>query len=187
MAMSSGSLESKVKSNLTSRGFSFSGTHTRAPDLAKAVGVGVVGEIQSSAKVMVTTHAGGTFKVSGLSAGGMASKIKGSLSGSGFKFAAHSRADVIPSVISAAVTAEILSKCSVAIPYDGAGTFQIVGMSASALESAIISGLRGKGFNTGAGESSAMAYAVAKAVADEVNGNAVVSGGFASGGVFPVL
>lgn len=187
MAMSASALESKVRANLASRGFTFSGIYSRAPDLARAVGVGVVGEINASAIVIVPTHAGGTYKVTALSESGMFSKIKGELTRSGFNYGTHSRANITPSVIAKAVTDEVLAKCTVSIPYDGSGTFQIVGLSASALESAINSGLRAAGFNIDRGDSMHMAHAVANAVADEVNGSAVVSGGFAGGGSFPVL
>lgn len=187
MAMSASALESKIRANLSSRGFTLGGIHSRAPDLAKAVGVGVVGEINASAVVVVPTHAGGTYKVTALSESGMFSKIKAELTRQGFKYGEHSKANVTPSVIAQSVTDEVLSKCTVSIPYDGSGTFQIVGLSASALESSIIAGLLAAGFTTSRGDSAKMAYAVSQAVADEVNGSAVVSGGFAGGGVYPVL
>lgn len=187
MALSASSLENKVRANLTSLGFTFGGSYSRAHDLAKAVGVGVVGEINATAVVIVPTHAGSTFKVTDLSESGMFTKIKNELTARGFSFGNHSRGNVIPLVIAKAVTDEVLSKCTVSIPYDGSGTYQIIGLLAASLESAIIAGLRGQGFNIEYGDSGHMANAVANAVADEVNSSAVVSGSFAGGGTFPVL
>ena len=79
-----------------------------------------------------------------------------------------------------------LSKCKVAIPYDGSGAFQIIGLNASALKAAIDGGFSGKGFKLASGDISRFSDALAKAVTAEVNDKAVVQGSFTSGGTFPM-
>lgn len=187
MALSVDSLDGKLRAALIAGGVRLDGVHARSQHLARAVAVGTVGEINATAIVLVPTHAGGTYSVTGLSQSGMNQKIKGSLSGAGFTFGNHSRANVINDALSEAITSHVLANCQVTIPYDGSGEFSVTGMNEAALRGEIIQILSGHGFNVARGDSSIMATAVAKAVTNEVNAAAVVRGSFAGGGAFPVL
>jgi hypothetical protein len=186
MPISASSLEGLIRGNLSGAGFVLGGDHAKVGIAAKAVAVGVVGEVLATGKVIVPPHAGGTYSVTGLSGSGMSAKIRASLAGQGIVFGAHAQAHVLHNAIANAVTAQVLAKCSVSIPYDGSGMFQIVGLSQGALESLLISELQGAGFNTSAGDSDRFANAVAKAVTTEINNSAVVSGDFSGGGTFSV-
>lgn len=188
MAINQGGLESLLRAKMGGKGFVFDGEHSRTGDLCYAISVGVVNELHASALVIVPPHAGGTYKVTGLSESGMSGKIVAALQSRSIKLTGeHAKADVIPKVIASAVTSEVLGKCQVAIPYDGSGEFQIIGLDTDALELSIKNGLTASGFNLKFGDSAKMAEAVAAAVAIEINSKASVSGSFAGGGSFPVL
>jgi hypothetical protein len=187
MPISASSLEGLIRGHLSGSGFALSGDHAKAGIAAKAVAVGVVGEVLATAKVIVPPRAGGSYNVTGLSESGMNTKITTSLSGQGVAFGTHGKANALHLAISSAVSSEILSKCSVAVPWDGSGSFQVVGLSQSTLEARIIGNLQGHGFNTSVGDCGKLANAVSKAVTTEINGRAVITGSFVGGGTFPVL
>lgn len=187
MPLSIGTMEWRINDRLKKRGLNLDGEHARVGVLSLAVATGVVNEVLSSAKVVVPTHAGGTYPVTGLSASGMSAKIKASLVSQGFVYGGFSRANVINEAISSAVTSEILGKCTVTIPYDGSGKFSIVGMDMTALTLAIEAELSSHGFNLGSADSGLMASSVSYGVTTTMNVDGVVNGGFAGGGVFPVL
>ncbi|GIU12868.1 MULTISPECIES: hypothetical protein [Shewanella] len=64
MALSQSSLESKLVSELESRGFVTTGPHAFAGKMAEAIAAAVVAEITSNAQVQVTGgSSAGTYKV----------------------------------------------------------------------------------------------------------------------------
>lgn len=190
MALDGSRLNNGIQSYLIAAGFDLNGTYSRGWIVPQAVGNGVVDEINASAIVIVPTHAGGTYNVTALSQSGMQSKIYSNMSSYGIEFGnQYGLGAYLPDAVATAVTAEVLSKCTVSIPYDGSGEFQVVGLVAADLEAALKAQLIGHGidFDNIYGRSTDMIHAIAEAVATEVNANAVVSGGFAPGGTYPVL
>ena len=65
MALSSGSLQSKIVSELQAQGFITEGDHAFAGKMAAAIAKAVIDEIKANADVNVTTgSSAGTYKVS---------------------------------------------------------------------------------------------------------------------------
>nr|WP_320126288.1 hypothetical protein [uncultured Shewanella sp.] len=65
MALSSGSLQSKIVSELQAQGFITDGDHAFAGKMAAAIAKAVIDEIKANADVNVTTgSSAGTYKVS---------------------------------------------------------------------------------------------------------------------------
>lgn len=64
MALSSGSLESKIVSELQARGFTTEGEHAMAAQMAAAIAAAVVEEITSNAQVVIASgSSAGTYAV----------------------------------------------------------------------------------------------------------------------------
>ncbi|WP_338725708.1 hypothetical protein V8687_18345 [Shewanella baltica] len=65
MALSNGSLQSKIISELQAQGFNTEGEHAFAGKMAAAIAKAVIDEITANADVQVTTgSSSGTYKVS---------------------------------------------------------------------------------------------------------------------------
>ncbi|KEK29145.1 hypothetical protein [Shewanella xiamenensis] len=65
MALSNGSLESKIINELQAQGFTTDGTHAFAGKMAAAIAKAVIDEITANADVVVTAgSSAGTYKVS---------------------------------------------------------------------------------------------------------------------------
>lgn len=65
MALSAGSLESKIINELQARGFVTAGQHAMAGQMAAAIAKAVIDEITANAQVNVTSgSSSGTYKVS---------------------------------------------------------------------------------------------------------------------------
>lgn len=189
MALGSSPVDAKIKSELISFGFILSGTYARVDDAIDAVARGVVDEVHASAVVIVPSHAGGTYPVTGLSAQGMKGKIRTYMAANALKSGKFSMPYEFADAVGDAVTSQIISSCTVAVPYDGSGTFQVIGLDSGALKSAICSNLTSKGFKLDGQFSKAQefAQAIASSVAVNVNSLACITGSFVAGGTFPVL
>lgn len=165
------------------------GEHAKGDAIPKAIAHGVVTEITSSAKVVVPARAGGTYPVTLLSESGMSGKILQKMQSNGIKTdGPHCKAWIIPQAIAKGVTDAVLASLVVAIPLDGSGVFQLSGVSAGAIEAGITSklseALKLSGQHAKGG---LIATIAAPVIADYLNANAVVSGSFVPGGIYPVL
>jgi hypothetical protein len=187
MTLSVSAAESVLIGGMTSAGFVLGGEHSKAAWLPAAIAEGVINELLASGKVTVPSRAGGTYAVSALSQPGMESKIKAALSAKGVKMDnPHCKAAEISRAVSKAICSEIMAKLKVSIPTDGSGTFQLTGLNAGALQSAINAELSSGLTMTGQHAKGSWIGAAVAPLCGYLNSAAVVMGSFTSGGVYPV-
>lgn len=168
MALSPTSILSQIKALLPS--FNFTNSHNRSVISFDAIAKGVVDVITRDALVVVSSHAGSEYPITGVSASAIEDAIKGYMDGFVFT-GVHSDAITQPRAVAEAVASVMSSKAKVAVPYDGVGVYPILYVAAGDIESAMIARYSADEFVLGEGHcrSGDVINAVATSIADAVS------------------
>lgn len=185
MALSSSAVAAQAMSNIS--GFDFNNPHNKSKEFIEAAAKGVVEVLQSDGLVIVNSHAGGSYSVTGVTQSAVESKIKGYMPSFTFT-GAHSKAGTQPKAVAKAVADVVTSKAKINVPTDSSGTFPILYVTAGDIKSGIESMYIAEGFELGNEycRSSKVIDALSTALADAITNSAKVAVNGVAGGSFRI-